>query len=1054
MKKLTLSVTLLLLFSTFLFAQEIKQKVKQADETKAVKDNQGIRSVGDKVTFKDGSTVLMEIENEGSAGSIILPDVAEELSGTKLYNLGGNLYWGGSQLGTAGSAGGWTRTGTNVHLTNNGDLVGIGRTDPNAKLDILLSGTGAWQKGIRLLNPDLAIGDRLLITLGAFDNSKNVGNIYFNYQGDGSLQNRLSLGLYDVMDVLNIMADGNVGIGTTTPSEMMEVAGTIYSTVGGFKFPDGSVQATAATGGGVTEIDDLTDGKTGGYSVFLGSGAGINDDGTDNNNTAVGINALNTNTTGYYNTANGYSSLYSNTSGYHNVGLGYLTSYYNETGSRNTTIGYESGRGTTAHNKSGNIFLGYQAGYNETGSNKLYIENSNSGTPLIGGDFATDEIYLNGNVGIGTTTPSEMLEVADIIYSTAGGFKFPDGTVQATASTGGGKWEGESDIYYNDGRVGIGNNTPTYPLDVAGKIGIRNTQMIYLADQTEFEGSIFFGNGGSNLSRFSMGDGLGHEGRYNTGLGIGALFNNMNGYKNTAVGYQSLFTNEGSYNTEGYGKEITAIGYQSLYYNYGERNTAVGAQALYHNIFGTNNTAVGYHALFSYDGHWDGNFNYFDGNTAIGSNALYSNTSGHSNTVIGYRANFSDIDGDGNTVIGYMAGENCYGKENTIIGCRAYLYGGPGGNGSHNVIIGYEAGPRDVSTSAGRDNVLIGHRAGYDMEFDESNKLYIQQFGLGSPLIYGEFDNRLVKIIGTLDVTTAIDIADGLAGSISTYGALFTGGDPTIPAEGEGTRMMWYPYKSAFRAGHVSNTQWDNVNIGDYSFATGDNTMASGEGSTAMGVFTTASGDYSTAMGSYVSASGTGSFIIGDHSSGTTVLSNSDNNSFVSRFAGGYYLHTNSGSSIGASLAAGTNSWSTISDSTKKENIKHVNSEEILSKIGLFKLSTWNYIGQDAAKFRHYGPMAQDFYAAFGHDGIGTIGCDTLLSSADFDGINFIAIQALEKRTSKLIEENLELKMKNKELNDKITQLENKFTQNETLLKQVMSKLENDESAIVRVSKK
>jgi len=221
MKKLTLSITLLLLFSTFLFAQEIKQKDKLNEETKAVKVKHGIRSVGDKVLFKDGSTVLMEIENEGSAGSIVLPDVEGGLSGTKLYNWGGNLFWGGNQLGTAGSLGGWTRTGTYVHLTNNGDFVGIGTTNPNAKLDLQMSGTGFWQSGIRLLNYDLEAGNQLMFTLGADDVTKNAANIYFTYQGDGSSQNRLSLGLHSVDDVLNIMADGNVGIGTTTPGQKL-----------------------------------------------------------------------------------------------------------------------------------------------------------------------------------------------------------------------------------------------------------------------------------------------------------------------------------------------------------------------------------------------------------------------------------------------------------------------------------------------------------------------------------------------------------------------------------------------------------------------------------------------------------------------------------------------------------------------------------------------------------------------------------------------------------------------------------------------------------------
>ena len=42
--------------------------------------------------------------------------------------------------------------------------------------------------------------------------------------------------------------NGSVGIGTTSPGQKLSVAGTIESTLGGFKFPDGSVQTSAASG--------------------------------------------------------------------------------------------------------------------------------------------------------------------------------------------------------------------------------------------------------------------------------------------------------------------------------------------------------------------------------------------------------------------------------------------------------------------------------------------------------------------------------------------------------------------------------------------------------------------------------------------------------------------------------------------------------------------------------------------------------------------------------------------------------------------------------------
>ena len=185
---------------------------------------------------------------------------------------------------------------------------------------------------------------------------------------------------------------------------------------------------------------------------------------------------------------------------------------------------------------------------------------------------------------------------------------------------------------------------------------------------------------------------------------------------------------------------------------------------------------------------------------------------------------------------------------------------------------------------------------------------------------------------------------------------------------------------------------------GTSSTAMGSSTIASGESSIAMGDNVTASGNYSTAIGSYVSTSGfAGCLTIGDRST-TTVMGTFVANGFRARFAGGYRLFTNSATSIGAFLNADANSWGVLSDVRMKENFLPVSGEAILKKIAAMPQYTWNYKGQDVKTLRHYGPMAQDFYKAFGKDELGEIGCDTLINQQDFLGISFIAIQALEKR--------------------------------------------------------
>jgi hypothetical protein len=193
--------------------------------------------------------------------------------------------------------------------------------------------------------------------------------------------------------------------------------------------------------------------------------------------------------------------------------------------------------------------------------------------------------------------------------------------------------------------------------------------------------------------------------------------------------------------------------------------------------------------------------------------------------------------------------------------------------------------------------------------------------------------------------------------------------------------------------------------------AMGASTTASGQDATAIGRNTTASGYGSTAMGNYVSTnSQEGSFIIGDLSSSFVDLNNSEFNQMMMRFAGGYMLYTNGQATVGVQVAKGGNSWSTISDVHRKENFAPINGDDVLKKIAAFKLTSWNYKGQDAKQYRHYGPMAQEFYHAFGKDRYGSIGNDTTINQADFDGINLIAIQALEKRTGALKAENQALK--------------------------------------------
>jgi hypothetical protein len=153
--------------------------------------------------------------------------------------------------------------------------------------------------------------------------------------------------------------------------------------------------AGAGVGGGNTAI--------GSYALAYGASSCAS-------NTAVGAYTLQSTTT-INNTALGMYAGIRNTSGSNNtlIGYGVMLATGNRSVQTNTVVGANAGYTLTGD---GCVFLGFSAGYYETGSNKLYISNSNTTTPLIYGDFATPAVTINGTLkstgrlNIPTATPA------------------------------------------------------------------------------------------------------------------------------------------------------------------------------------------------------------------------------------------------------------------------------------------------------------------------------------------------------------------------------------------------------------------------------------------------------------------------------------------------------------------------------------------------------------------------------------------------------------------------------------------------------------------------
>lgn len=170
----------------------------------------------DKMEVKDAnSNVLMQVNDEGAAGSISLPGLGAVPSvlTDKIYSMGGVLYFNGVPLSSL-----WSLNGSNLFYT--GGNVGIGTSSPSAELHVSKTG----QKAALVIQR----------TDGKFTESfagSGFSGIAFDNTGHFQIGPTQAIGdIPSANSSLTISSSGNVGIGTTTPAEALEVAGTTQIT--------------------------------------------------------------------------------------------------------------------------------------------------------------------------------------------------------------------------------------------------------------------------------------------------------------------------------------------------------------------------------------------------------------------------------------------------------------------------------------------------------------------------------------------------------------------------------------------------------------------------------------------------------------------------------------------------------------------------------------------------------------------------------------------------------------------------------------------------------
>lgn len=170
---------------------------------------------------------------------------------------------------------------------------------------------------------------------------------------------------------ITILPSGNVGIGTLSPAQKLSVAGTIESTNGGIKFPDGTIQMTAATSGtNNTIISNWPD-------------AILCNDGTE------------------------YSILHHDTK----EAAASVVWYTKAAGSASHFIKFNMNTGAFV---TGTSFTGYTVCNNKsitTLVNEGRTYNLAKGPAAQWLQSANNAYYNAGNVGIGTSTPASKLEV-------------------------------------------------------------------------------------------------------------------------------------------------------------------------------------------------------------------------------------------------------------------------------------------------------------------------------------------------------------------------------------------------------------------------------------------------------------------------------------------------------------------------------------------------------------------------------------------------------------------------------------------------------------------
>jgi hypothetical protein len=355
----------------------------------------------------NSSTTVATIQSGGYVTIVLLSNSIAAGSWDRHDSTPSNVSWSTNTLDYAGSITSATWNGTTVQLNRGG----TGQTTAQAAMNSFAgavtsgfylrgNGTNVVMSAIQAADvPTLnqnttgtaanitASSNSTLTTLSALSlpGSQVTGNISGNAgnvtgtvavaNGGTGLTTTPANGALDIgngtgFTRTTLTAGSGVTITNAAGSITINATGTGGDVVGPSSATANGIALFNSTTGKLIKDSASTDGLIRGITVGFGGGS-------ISSNTAFGVSALTSNTTGYTNVAIGQYSLANNTTAYANTAVGNLSGNRNSTGTNNSYIGYAAGQ------------------YNQTGNDNTVIGNN-----AIGGSTTGSHSY---NTAIGST---------------------------------------------------------------------------------------------------------------------------------------------------------------------------------------------------------------------------------------------------------------------------------------------------------------------------------------------------------------------------------------------------------------------------------------------------------------------------------------------------------------------------------------------------------------------------------------------------------------------------------------------------------------------------